>query len=389
VVEFDEKVGAIRKVNQAGHGAEVRMRPQRERWRLVQGVVRLVGGLFSFLSLVLLLGLSVTLPWTAVLFLGYLVFSAGEVARKGWRGALPGLSKAGHLGGLGLVAGVAWIPVWLLQSSAVDAKILTPDSTSVTGLQRLADIALGVWLFQLLVVVLRGGKKWYFLRPLSNVWWILTGLVRPTWYVERWRDGSEWCKSLGVFEILSLGVRAFVGTIGWLIIPSLMIGLGPRVPIIGLVGVVLLAWCVLHLPVMQIRLALEERMGVFAEVSASRELRRRAPVAMLLAMLVWVLTSTPLYLLLIEPFAWGLLWLPGIFFAFFLVLGRWAWGWAVGRGRVKSARANWLVRVICWWLSFLLGLLYAGAVFLSPYLLFRGRWGLIEHHALLFPVLGP
>lgn len=347
-----------------------------------------IRGIFSFISLIVLLGLSVTLPWTAILFLGYLVYSAGEVARRGWGSALPGLTRAGQLGGLGLAAGLAWIPVWILQSSASDAAILLPDSESAILLRRLSRIAAGVWLFQTLVVVLRGGRKWYFLRPLANVWWLTTGLLRPGWYVERWREARDWWESLGVGETLSLGVRAFIGTMVWLVIPSVMIGFGPRVPIIGLVGAILLAWCALHVPIMQVRLALEDRIGVFAEIAASRELRRRAPVAMLLAMLVWVLVSIPLYILLIEPFAWGLLWLPGILFALLLPLSRWAWGGAVGRGMVRASRANWLVRVVCWCLSFLLGLLYAGVVFLSPYLLFRGQWALIEHHALLFPILG-
>jgi hypothetical protein len=355
--------------------------------RIWTGTATLWGGL----SLVGVLAVSLTYPILAVLFLGYLVLAQGRLVRLGTWAPLPGSRIAGRIGCVAVVGLILFVPVWIVQQSAADAQIIAPGSVGSHRWMNWSKGLMALWMFQLAVVVLRGGRAWYWFRPIANVWWLVSGLLRPAWYRERWRDAGGLLASLHLREVLSLGTRAYLGSIAWLALPSALLLVGPAYPVLGVMGGLWMGWCALHLPIMQIRLGVEDRLAVFQEVGVTRDLRRRAPVAMLLAMVVWVITTIPLYLVLIEPFAKGLWWLPGIAFVVLLGLGRWIWGLAVRRAMIRQQegkKARLPVRVICWVVSYLLGLVYAEVVFLSPYLLFRGHWGLFEHHGLLFPVVG-
>jgi hypothetical protein len=360
--------------------------------RLWTGPARWVGAIFGTLfrvvSLVILLAISLTFPVLSVFFLGYLVYAQGRAVRFGiWHG-MPGLRLAGRIGLIGALGALLYIPVWIVRQSAADAGVIAPGSPDALGWHRGGQILLLIWLFQWVVVLLRGGQSLYWFRPLANLGFLARGMFRVSWYRQRLTQATGLLSSLGWQEVLSLGVRSYLGTMAWLILPSLMLWAGPSVPIVGIVGGILLAWCTLHLPIMQVRLAVEDRWNVFRELRETRLLRKRAPVAMLLASLVWLLSGIPLYLLLIEPFAKGLWWMPAMVFVVLLGLGRWVWSLAVSRGMGRNTIARWPIRAVCWTLSFLLGLVYAGAIFLTPYILFRGYWGLFEHHALLFPVIG-
>lgn len=73
-----------------------------------------------------------------------------------------------------------------------------------------------------------------------------------------------------------LGLRGFVGAFLWLAFPLLLLGLGHRFPLLGLMGAGLFAIVVLYVPFMQVRFARTHRFRAFIEVLAVRQVYRRA-----------------------------------------------------------------------------------------------------------------
>jgi hypothetical protein len=305
----------------------------------------------------------------------------------GWDGYLPGARRAGRVGGWIVVGVILALPGYLILSEANDLALVTPGSAAVENGRRIGRGLLLIVGCHWLLSVLRGGG-WHFLHPFRNIGWLLAGLIRPAWYRDGVRSAANFTRGAGLMGTLSLGVRAYLGTMAWLIVPAWLMTWGPDYPLAGIVGGFLLAWATTYLPCLATRLAVENRMGVFLELRATRELRRRAPLAFALATTVWVLLAIPFHLLLVEKFPYGLLWLPAVGFVLTQLPGRWLAGWAMGRAMRRVDRAGWWVRWPAWWLAMAAGGLYALVTFFTPYTAYRGKWALFEHHAFLFPLLG-
>jgi hypothetical protein len=187
-----------------------------------------------------------------------------------------------------------------------------------------------------------------------------------------------------------LGLRGFVGGMIWLIGPVSVMASAARLPpgpgaLVSLLGGLMLVPVLVYLPFLQTHFAAEGRFGALFEVSAVRQIFRRAPIAFWLALVTMLLFALPLYLLMIEAVPQEVTWLPSIVFVVFLFPARLLAGWAYARGMRREKPRLWLFR----WLS-RLGMLpvavtYAFFVWLSQYLLWYGVLSLYHQHAFLLP----
>ncbi len=68
--------------------------------------------------------------------LGYiLLYAAGRLANGArWRDAFPGLRSAGKIGTFALLAGLSWIPIYILTDLAYSAQLLQPNSVTAPRL---------------------------------------------------------------------------------------------------------------------------------------------------------------------------------------------------------------------------------------------------------------
>jgi hypothetical protein len=187
-----------------------------------------------------------------------------------------------------------------------------------------------------------------------------------------------------------LGLRGFLGAMIWLIVPvSIMASAAKLGPgggaAVSFLGGLLLVPVLIYLPFLQTHFAAEGRFAALFEVSAVRQLFRRAPIAFWLALMTMLLFALPLYLLMIEAVPEEVAWLPSIVFVVFLFPARLLAGWACARGARREQPRLWLFR----WAG-RLGMLpaavtYAFFVWLSQYLLWYGVFSLYHQHAFLLP----
>ena len=139
------------------------------------------------------------------------------------------------------------------------------------------------------------------------------------------------------------------------------------------------------MPFLQARFAAEQRLAVFRDLGTVRELWRRAPVVMLLALVILYGLSLPLYLFkIVAAPRDAVLFLTPIFILT-IYPARLAVGWATHRAQARPARAWLLLR---WPVTALLVpvlALYLFLLFFTPAIDAFGKRALFDHHALLIP----
>src|SRR5262249_20274535 len=137
-----------------------------------------------------------------------------------------------------------------------------------------------------------------------------------------------------------LGLRGFAAAMVWLVIPVslLVIGHSPGnlASLVGWLGAFLLAFVLLYLPFLQLRLAQENRFLGGVEWFAVRAAFRRAPYLSAIAFVVTLLSAIPLYLLKIEVVPAEAAWLPSLVFVSFIFPARLLTGWAMGKARHRE-----------------------------------------------------
>ncbi len=186
-----------------------------------------------------------------------------------------------------------------------------------------------------------------------------------------------------------LGARGFVGAAAWLVLPITLLAvarrLRPGAALVGLLGGVLLALVLMHLPFLQARFAEQNRFRAMFELRTLRERFARAPLAFLVALACTFLLAVPLYLLKIEIVPRDAAWLPSLLFVVSIFPARVLSGWAMARGRRREQPRLWIVR----WFSRLamipLAGIYVLIVYFTQYLSWYGVWSLYEQHAFLVP----
>jgi hypothetical protein len=345
----------------------------------------------GLVSLVVLLAIVAAIPVVNLVALGYMLEAEGRVVRSGrLRDAVPFAGALPRLGAIVLGCWVWLLVVRLVTQAAADATLVDPGGPVAVRWQRAqAAVTVAVGL-HLVAAISAGGGLVAFFRPIRN----LRRLVAAV------RAGSAWHTAADALQqvvdavapgrLFWLGFRGFAGGFAWLVLPTaLFAALRDTTRPIGvlamLVGGALLAVVLSWLPFLQARFAAEGRMRAFREVAAVRDLWRRGPVAMLLALAVLYALSLPLYLfkVLAAPRD-AVLFLTPIFILTIyparLAVAK-ATHWAASRPRQR-----WLpIRLVAAALLLPLLAAYLFLLFFTPAIDALGRRVLFDHHAILLP----
>lgn len=304
---------------------------------------RLLAGAWQVASLFVLLACVAAIPILQLASLGYLLHSAGLLARgEPFRRCLPGCRLAGRIATVLLCTSLCWLPVWLVTDLAYTAQLLQPGSAS-SAVWRLGAFAITLlWLLHIAWAAARGGRFWHFLWP-APIKFLLRGWRVSTWrrlsdrlyeVVERCRIGMLWW----------LAARAAAGAILWTALPVTLIIAGLRsqeldaAGLVGLIGAVLMGLIMLYLPMAQVRFASTHK---FSDLFNFREVRcsfMAAPLAHAFALLLVCLLSIPLYILRIEAAPAEFLWASSLVSILFTFPAKWAVGAAIGYGRRRAFR---------------------------------------------------
>jgi hypothetical protein len=341
------------------------------------------------LALLVALAVLATIPIVQLLSLGYLLEVSGRVARTGeLRSGLVGLSKAAQLGRFALAAVLLLIPLWLAASLRDSAVLIDPDS-QIAWKWRIGVLLLALAMgLQFLSGCLRGGRMRDLLvpRPIKS----LRLAVRPSAWAAMRDRLWDLVIDLRLPHYAALGLRGFVGAMTWLVIPVTLLAIASRLPVptgavSAIVGGLLLAIVLVHLPFLQANLAAEDRLSAMFEIGEVRRQFSRAPIAHWIALLFTLALAIPLYLLKIELIPREAAWLPSLLFVASIFPARLLAGWAVGRAANRYRRRHWIVR----WLSRLamvpVVVTYVVIVYFTQYLSWYGMWSLYEQHAFLVP----
>jgi hypothetical protein len=343
---------------------------------------------FVFGLVALVAGLSVlaAIPVLQFLTLGWLLEAEGRVGRSGrLRDGFPGVIRVARIGSVMIGLLLFSVPLLITRSFHQDALLIAPEGKAVITAANvfvILAIPLGA---QALLAIGRGGRLRYFFQPLKNVAWLARTTHKGKGLIAAWTSARAFVVSLRLPHYLELGTKGFVAAFLWLAFPSLLLAGTHKAPGLILLAVPSLALVFPMLVVAQARLATENRFGAAFELREIWRRLRRAPIALLLAMVLVLGLALPLYLLKIEPLPRDARWLPAIFFLVLLLPGRLLSGWAYARG-AREGKATW----------FLFGpialtmLPLAGAfvffLFLSQFFTWGGPSGMFAHHAFLLPV---
>lgn len=349
-------------------------------------VVRLALGFFRacvaiFGAVVLTFGLAVlaAVPVVQFLSLGYLLESAGRIARTGrLRDGFIGLRRAAVVGLLVVGFVLVMLPSWFVAGAAESAELIDPGGPAARG-WRVGHIILTLLTLLFVVAVLtgllalhvylRGGRRQcggYYAAARDAVWDFVTGLRLPYYF---------W-----------LGLRGFVGALVWIAPPVTLLAVGRQAPLLGWLGALLFGIVLMYLPFLQTRFAAEGRFRAFFQLRAVRAEFRRAPWLFALTLYTTLLFALPLYLLKIEVVPRDAAWMESLVFMVFIFPARLLTGWACGRARHRPRPRHWFFR----WTGRLsmipAAMFYVLIVYFTQFISWYGIWSLYEQHAFLLPV---
>ncbi|GAB5402486.1 MAG: DUF4013 domain-containing protein [Aureliella sp.] len=376
--------------------------------------LRVIVGSWEVLGVYILLASVAAIPVVQFVSLGYLLHSAGLLAKgQPWRSCLPGARIAGRITLFVLCAVLCWLPVWLTTSLSYSAQLLQPESQSAFLWRVGAFTITFAWLVHVAWAATRGGRWWHFIWP-APIRFLKEGL-RPSAWKRASDELFELVDSLHLPRLWWLGLRAAVGAILWTCVPVSMMIIGLRAQgdgpfgLVGLLGAIAMGVIMLYLPFLQLQLA---RSGRFKEVFNVIEVRRRftaAPLAHAFALLLLCALSIPLYLLRIEATPSELLWAPALVFVLLMMPAKWILGAAMGyadsrrlaagglpypeewtskpqkKAHLRLGRRSWLLRWPARTIALASVVIYVGALYFAQLAAGQGAWGMYFQHAVLVP----
>ena len=421
------------------HAAPSSQRPRSWLFKTFAWCLRTIEFTFGLVSLVVLLAVVSGFPLLQVLVLGYLLEASRRIVVTGKvRSCVPGWRRAARIGSLALGTSLCLLPISYLSSLAEGAALVDPGGTAETRL-RIGSLVAAVMLVpHMLAAWFCGGKLRYFFWPMLapfqlGIWtlqWALAsrpirsaldetvGRIWPSlvhdlcrvtpitdfflpaiigkhlWRGTLWshmRDGFwNFLAGLKPFYLGWLGLRCLIGSIAWLVVPTLFLIGGTALPeggaiLTGAIGVVMLGIVCLYLPTQQTHFAVEGKFYAMFDWAASRDQILRSPVRHSLAMFVMLAFALPLYLLKIELIDPDLWWALSLFFVAFSLPARWALGWAYARSSRREKRSWFIWRFPVRTLALAPALIFALFVSVTRFLSWGGVSGLFEHHAFLLP----
>ncbi len=355
--------------------------------RLARGIASGTEWLFGLATLLVGLATLAALPVLRLLSLGYLLEASARVARSGrLRDGFVGVRRAARIGGMAAGTWLATVPAWLVGTFARSAELIDPGGRAARGWRAALILTAVLTAFHILAACARGGRLRHFLWPLGH----------PFWMIRRLREGGLYTTSRDAFwasvaalrlpYYFRLGLVGFLGTLAWLVVPAILISAGGRVPPLGMLVRLLLAFVVPFLPFLQIRYALEGRPSALFSRRAIRERFRRAPWAFAFSLMILLLAAIPLYLLKIEMIPREAAWLPSLVFVAFLAPARLLTGWAYARSGRRDRPSHWFFRLLGRLAIVPVAAFYVLIVFLAQYTSWGGAASLYEQHAFLLPV---
>jgi hypothetical protein len=182
-----------------------------------------------------------------------------------------------------------------------------------------------------------------------------------------------------------LGLKGFVAALAWLALPTALLAVGPRAPVVALLGGFLLAVFVIPLPLLQARLAAEGRLAAGFELREAWRRYRRAPLSALVALVLTLALAIPLYVLKIELIPRDARWLAAAVFLVTILPTKLIAGKAYARG-AGEGRAFVGFRGFAALSGLAVAAVYVLVLFGTRFIEWRGAVGLFEQHAFLVPV---
>lgn len=357
----------------------------------VRAVAWLVTCMAGCLTLIMLVALLAAVPVLNLFALGWMLDAEGRVARSGrLHDGLPWLRVVPRLGAAAIGIWAWLLVVRLVAFAAADAALVDPGSTTAIAWERTrAIVATGVAV-HLLFALAAGPSPLAFIRPIHNIRRVVRAVRAGTLWSASAAAVGRLSDVLAPWKTFRLGVGGFLGGMAWVAVPTLLFAM-PRIsdrpiaPLVSLCGGILLALALMWVPFLQAHYAATGRITAFIDVALVREWFRRAPFAMLMALVLLLILTVPLYVLKIVVPPRDAVWLLTPLFVLLILPGRLAVGWAVSRAMARPDQASLATRVIvsfgCW--AALTA--YLVILFLAPMVAALGTRILFDHHAVLLP----
>lgn len=357
---------------------------------IVNAITSAIGWVFGLISLMIILAALAAIPLLQFLSLGYMLEAAARVAKTGrLRDGFIGVRTAGRIGGVIAASWLLVLPIRLAADFARSAEIINPESKEAATWRLGVFILAVVTFFHISMAIARGGKIRYFLWPFNFINVVLR-VVRGGAYTAA-RDATwDLVMSFRLTHYFLLGLKGFIGALIWLVIPVTFLAMGHAkfavAPLIGFVGGIMLAFVLIYLPLLQMRIATENRFGAVFEWLSVRRTFAKAPWAISAAFIISLAFALPLYLLKIEVVPSEAAWLPALVFMAFIFPARLLMGWAIGRAGKRKAPRHWFFRITGKLPLLPAAGFYVLIVFFSQYTSWNGVLSLYEQHAFLLPV---
>ena len=395
--------------------------------------------LFGIASVIFLLAVAANIPIVQLLSFGYLLEVAGRLARQQkFRDAMIGLNKASVLGGIVLGTWLMLLPIRFVSGIWYQAYLIDPDSTQ-TLVMRIVQVGLmGLMVAHIASAWFCGGKLryffWPFIAPFSMAIWaarkmagaslfrkilnIGVGWISPLlvddicnakpmtdWFVpaivwKRIRRGNlyvdsrdrvwDFFASLNLGYYFMLGLKGFLGTFLWLLLPTSLLVVtsyseGGLAVLTGIFGVLFAIPIFMMLPFLQAHFAKDRKLVRFLDLKGVFKNFGRAPWAHVVALLLTLVLALPLFFLKIEEIPFELLWTLSVVFVLFSWPARIIVGWAYRRGAKRDRSSRWFVRYPLAMIAVPIALSFALILTLTRYVSWSGAMSLFENHVFLLP----
>jgi len=342
-------------------------------------------------SLGLVLAILAAIPGLNVLALGVMLEAEGRVARSGrLRDGIPFAAALPRLGSVVVGTWVCLLVVRQVSHAAADAALVDPGGPAARGwavARAIVTVAVAV---HLAGAWFAGGRPGAFLRPLKTLRGLVAAIADGSAAATAARGLGRVVAGFAPSRLAWLGLRGYAGAFVWLLPATLLFSAlrdttRPAGVLVTLLGAVLLGTVLAWLPFLQARFAAEGRLDAFTEVGAVREMWRRAPVVMLLALVALYGLSLPLYLLKIFAAPRDVVFLLTPLFVATIYPARLVVGWAAHAARVRPRRRSLFLRVPVTALLLPALAVYLFLLFFTPAIDALGRRALFDHHAILLP----
>lgn len=408
-------------------------------FKIISGFVSVCGWCFGFVSLLIALAAISVVPVVQILSLGYFLEVCGRIGRTGKvREGFIGIRKASRIGSIVLGTWILLLPIRYLSTLWYSAQLIEPGSPQTNFLRVFQIVATVMIIAHIVAAWYCGGRLrhffWPIVAPFSIVVWAMRyiaatpelrrilnstlGAISPRFVqdfcnvkpITNWFlpailikgvvsgdlftnacDGLwDFIVSLRLRYYFSLGLRGFLTSIVWLIVPAMLLigatSLTDGAAILcGLFGVPLMIIVIIYLPFAQAHFAAEGKWSAMFDVRGIRRAFVRAPIRFWLALFFLLALALPLFLFQIEKTYEELEWIESLVFMVFMLPARFLVGWAYARGRHREQKSSWLLTWPVRFAQLPVAAIFVFFLFVSRYTAMNGVWSIFDQPAFLVP----